>query len=159
MCCKYIMKFIKSNLFLISAVILLAAGILAGSMIGRSSVKGGPEGISPLLVLFNPTGNYIDSVKLLNSQNPLERLSGYYAYSRSGLMDFNYLYNRYIQEDLTVIKNTIVWAASQSSSREEVVNFYKRIYKASDKRNRDLILNYIEKNDKEIYNDFHEKNR
>jgi hypothetical protein len=84
-------------------------------------------------------------------------LSGYYAYFQSGLIDFDYLYNRFLEEEQDVIKNTIVWAASQSSSTDDVIIFYDKIYNAVNKRNRNIILNYIEKKDKEIYNDFIKK--
>jgi hypothetical protein len=151
------MKLNECKLLLIPAILLLAAGLYTGQIIGKNSIKGGPSGIGPVLVLFHPAGNYIDSVKLLNSGNPFKRLSGYYAYSQTGLIDFDYLYSRYMEEDLTVIKNTIIWAASQSSSSDDVIKFYSKIYNSANKRNRNLILNYIEKNDKEKYNDFIEK--
>ena len=139
------------------AILLFAAGMYTGNIIGKNSAKRRPSGISPVLVLFYPSGNYVDAVKFLNSKNPLTRLSGYYAYSQSGLIDFEYLYNRFIEEDMDVIKNTIVWAASQSSSTEDVIKFYDKIFTSVNKRNRDIILNYIEKKDKEIYNDFIKK--
>ncbi len=153
------MKFNKNKFFLLSVILLFAAGMYTGNIIGRNSAKGGPSGIGPVLVLFYPSSNYIDAVKFLNSKNPLTRLSGYYAYAQSGLIDFDYLYNRFIEEDLDVIKNTIVWAASQSSSTDDVIKFYEKIYNSVNKRNRDIILNYIEKKDKEIYNDFIEKKK
>jgi len=151
------MKIIKSKLLLITVIVLFTAGMYAGTIIGRNSAKGGPAGIGPVLILFHPAGSYIDAVIFLNSRNPLKRLTGYYAYFQSGLIDFDYLHSRFLEEDHAVIKNTIVWAASQSSSTDDVIKFYEKIYKSVNKRNRDLILNYIEKNNKEIYSDYIEK--
>lgn len=135
-------------------VLLFGAGIIAGIIIGKTSIKHGTSsGISPVLVLFYPSSNYIDTARLLSSENPLQRLSGYYAYSSGKIIDFDYLQKKFMEEEWSVIKNTIVWAASQHNSTGEVLSFYKKIFNASDQRNRDFILNYIEKKDVILYDE------
>ncbi len=144
----------KYKLLIIFTVLLFGAGIITGMIIGKTSIKyGTSSGISPILVLFYPSSNYIDTVKLLNSENPLYRLGGYYAYFGNKIIDFDYLQKKFMEEEWSVIKNTIVWAASQHSSTEEVLGFYKKIFNASDQRNRDFILNYIEKKDVILYDE------
>ena len=148
----------KYRFLLIFSVLLFAAGAVTGIVAGKTLIKYGPSsGISPVLVFFYPSSNYIDTVKLLNSENPLKRLSGYYAYSGSKVVDFDYLQKRFKEEELPVIKNTIIWTASQSSRTEDVLNFYKQVFDVSDQRNKDFILNYIEQKDTKIYNDLLEK--
>lgn len=150
----------KYKALIIVSVLLFAAGIITGVITGKTTIKHGlSSGISPVLVLFYPSSNYIDTVKLLNSENPLKRLSGYYAYSGSKIIDFDYLQKRYMEEEWPVIKNTIIWTASKHSRTEEVLNFYKKIFNASDQRNKDFILNYIEKKDIKIYNELLDKNK
>lgn len=148
----------KYRFLLVFFVLLFAAGTITGLIIGKTSIKYGPSsGISPVLVFFYPSSNYIDTIKLLNSENPLKRLSGYYAYSGSKVVDFDYLQNRFMEEEWPVIKSTIIWIASQNSRTGDVLSFYKKIFNASDPRNRDFILNYIEKKDIKMYNELLEK--
>lgn len=150
----------KYKVLVISAVLLFAAGTITGIITGKTSIKyGTSSGISPILVLFYPSSNFIDTVKLLNSENPLQRLSGYYAYSGSKIIDFDYMQKRFMEEEWPVIKNTIIWAVSQHSNTEEVLNFYNKIFNASDQRNKEFILNYIEKKDSILYNELLEKNK
>jgi len=150
----------KYRLLLILVVLFFGSGIVAGIIMGKASIRHGTlSGISPILVLFYPSNNYIDTVKLLNSENPLQRLSGYYAYSEGKIIDFGYLQKKFMEEEWSVIKNTIIWIASQHNRTEEVLNFYKKIFNASDQRNRDFILNYIEKKDITLYDELLNKTK
>ena len=141
--------------FMVLAAVIFAAGILGGGCLGRVALSKTSAGeISAALVFFNPSSVYIDTVRLLNSSDAFKRLSGYYAYAETGLIDLDYLYRRYTEEESPIIKSAIIWAASGSRKTDDVISFYEKIYKLAGKRNQEFILNYIETNDIKFYNDF-----
>lgn len=149
---------IKTSTLFILAAVLFSAGIYGGNCLGRITLNKAAAGeIGTALVLFNPSSVYIDTVRLLNSSDFLKRLSGYYAYSEAGLIDLDYLYKRFTDEESDIFKSVIIWTASGSKKTDDVINFYERIFKMADKRNQEFILNYIETNDIKFYNDFVEK--
>lgn len=149
---------IKTRTLFILAAVLFAAGIYGGNCLGRITLNKAAAGeVGAALVLFNPSSVYIDTVRFLNSSDFLKRLSGYYAYSETGLIDLDYLYKRYTDEESYIIKSVIIRTASGGKNTDDVINFYERIYKLADKRNQEFILNYIETNDIKFYNDFIEK--
>jgi len=152
------LKELKVSTFIFIIAALFASGLAIGGFLGRTSLNKVAAGeVTAALVLFNPSSVYIDTVKLLNSSDPFKRLSGYYAYSDTRLIDFEYLYKRFTEEESPLIKNTIIWAASQSEKTGDVIIFYKKVFKIGSKRNQEFILNYIETKDPELYNDFIEK--
>jgi len=149
---------IKTATFIILTILIFVSGIIGGRYLGSISLSKTSSGIiSAPLVLFYPSSIYIDSVRLLNSRDELKRLAGYYAYYEAGLIDPDYLYKRFTEEESYVIKNAIIWAASGMKKTDDVIDFYKKIYKLAGKRNQEFILNYIETNDVRFYNDFIEK--
>jgi hypothetical protein len=145
----------KITVFILIIAALFFSGIAAGNFLGRTSLNKVAAGeITAALVLFNPSSVYIDTVKLLNSRDPFKRLSGYYAYSDTRLIDLDYLYKRFTEEESPVIKNAIIWTASRSGKTDDVIYFFKKVYKLGSKRNQEFILNYIETKDVKLYNDF-----
>ncbi len=148
----------KISTFILIIAALFVSGLAAGDFLGRISLNKVSAGeITAALVLFNPSSVYIDTVKLLNSRDPFKRLSGYYAYSDTRLIDLDYLHKRFTEEESPVIKNVIIWTASRSEKTDDVIYFYKKVFKLGSKRNQEFILNYIETKDVKLYNDFIKK--
>lgn len=120
---------VNAGLFVICALIGLAVGRMTGTHLLEGVVL--RESRLPLLVL-RPVGQYYDIYRLLNSTNPFSRLSGYYALVENGMIDVNFLIERYRVERFPVIKKALLWALGFSQDRRRVVDFYRSIYGESD---------------------------
>lgn len=124
------MKFKKGFCFtlIIAAVIGGVSGRICGNYILRSSLKGN---ISFFTFIFSPSQNFIDTFSLLNDGNDFKRLSGYYAYKESGLVDTDFLYERFKDEDSVIIKKIIIRIAEENIKDEKLVDFYRKLYEVS----------------------------
>ena len=105
-----------------------AAGKYYGDYILTSSLKGE---FSLFSFIFSPSQSFTDTYSLLNSSSDYRRLSGYYAYRESGLIDLDFLIERYKSEDSDIIKNVIIWIPEDYYDREKLVDFYKKLYNLS----------------------------
>lgn len=118
--------------FCIILSVLFCIGIAAGSYYGdfilTSSLKGK---FSLFSFIFSPSQSFTDTYSLLNSSSDYRRLSGYYAYRESGLIDLDFLIEKYKSEDSDIIKNVIIWIPEDYYDREKLVDFYKKLYNLS----------------------------
>jgi hypothetical protein len=83
------------------------------------------------LFIAIPAVEYIDLYDLLNSNDELARLSGYYGLL-NGLLDDDFLIKRYKIEDNICSKRTIIWLLRHSANTGKVLQFYKSEYGKSD---------------------------
>ena len=124
------MKLVKK--FCILLVFLLALGCAAGKFYGDSILKSSLTGdFSIFAFIFSPSQSFSDTYSLLNSSSDYDRLTGYYAYRESGLIDLDFLFERYKDEDSDIIKKVIIWLAEDFSDKEKLVDFYKKLYSVS----------------------------
>ncbi len=124
------MRVIKKNALFLCLIFIggIISGWFYGNYITGKFLKG-DIGISNFL--FLPSKNMIDTFILLNSQNELKRLEGYYAYRETGLKDHEFLYRRYRDEDSDIIRKTIIWIVENDDNVEELNKFYKKLYEVT----------------------------
>jgi len=118
--------------FLISIFFVVITGFIFGRFTGdymrHSIIRGN---ISVLSFAFSPSRDFIDMYSFLNSSDDYKRLAGYYAYRDSGMVDLDFLLERYKAEDSDIIKKVIIWAAEEYSNKQKLVDFYRKIYNIS----------------------------
>lgn len=118
--------------FCIILSVLFITGTVAGKYYGdyilTTSLKGE---FSLFSFIFSPSQSFTDTYSLLNSSSDYRRLSGYYAYRESGLIELDFLLERYKSEDSDIIKNVIIWIPEDYYDREKLVDFYKKLYNLS----------------------------
>ncbi|HOP29147.1 MAG TPA: hypothetical protein P5120_00155 [Spirochaetota bacterium] len=117
--------------FIFVVLLLLLSGVFTGWGYGTLIVNRlmrGEIGLSAFI--FTPSKNLFDTYILLNSENELKRLEGYYSYRATGLRDFDFLFKRYELEKSDIIKKTIIWIADEETS-EEKIYFFKKLYDIS----------------------------
>jgi len=124
------MKFFKN--FCIFLMFLALSGAVVGKFSGDFILSSALNGkVTFFTFIFSPSQNFIDTYSLLNSSSDYKRLTGYYAYKESGLVDLDFLYERYKSEDSDIIKKVIIWIAGEEKKKEKLVDFYKKIYSIS----------------------------
>ena len=138
------MKLIKNFCFTLFFIVIAGAAIgrISGDYILKSSLKGN---ISFFTFIFSPSQGFIDTFKLLNDSNDFKRLTGYYAYKESGLIDLDFLYERYKNEDSVIIKKIIIRIAEDNLKGEKLVDFYKKLYEVSPVELKKLLKTKLEK--------------
>ena len=138
------MKFIKN--FCIILFFALSAGAVAGKISGDYILSSAFRGnISFITFIFSPSQSFIDTYSLLNNSNDYKRLAGYYAYKESGVVDIDFLYERYKSEDSDIIKKVIIWIAEDNYKNEKLVDFYRKIYNISPENIQKILLTKIGK--------------
>ena len=124
------MYWLKKNI--ISILLVFAAGAAAGSVWGYYIVKELLHGrIGIYAFIFTPSKNLFDIVNMLNSNDVLKRIEGYYGYRESGLNDLEFLYNRYKIEKSEITRRVILWTAQRDADPEKLNSFYKKCYNIS----------------------------
>jgi hypothetical protein len=92
------------------AAIVAAAGLGAGFALGADAMTGFVTGRSRAAVLlYRPSFDHVRSVLMLNSQDELRRLAGYYSLLQNRTLDADYLLARYREEQNPVTRRTILW--------------------------------------------------
>jgi hypothetical protein len=149
-----------------SAYILcvLAVTVSAGFFIGRGAGNRFVEGILlresrfPLL-LSRPVYQFYDIYTLINSQNPFSRLSGYYSLVDANMIDLEFIKERYAQEQVPVIRRTLLWVLGFSKERTAVLRYYASLYNSSDDDMKKDILAMMQRLDPAFHREFIKKNR
>jgi len=138
------MNFFKNFCILLIFIILsgIVTGKIAGDYILSSALRGNN---SFLTYIFSPSQSFAGTYKLLNDSSDYNRLTGYYAYNESGLIDIDFLYERYTMEDSDIIKKVIIWIAEQNNKHENLVDFYRKLYNISPDNIKKILLEKIEK--------------
>ncbi len=116
-------------ILLVAVFLGYAAGRGLGSRLVERVVIG--ESRFPLL-LAKPVGQFIDIYRLLNSDNPFSRLSGYYSLVDNRMIDEDFIIERFRAERLDVTRTTLLWILSFSRDADRVMDFYESIYSDSD---------------------------
>ncbi len=138
------MKFIKD--FYILIIFITITGVVAGKLTGDYILASALRGnITFLTFIFSPSQSFIETHSLINESDDYKRLAGYYAYKESGLIDPEFLLERYKNEDSDIIKNVIIWIVEENSGKEKLVDFYKKIYNLSPESIKKKLISKIEK--------------
>jgi hypothetical protein len=140
---RTIKRTIKNFCFIILLSITgFGTGIVCGNVILSHSIKGD---FLFMAFIFQPSQNFIDTYSLLNNSNDFKRLTGYYAYKESRLVDLDFLYERYKIEESDIIHNTIIWIAGNSDlNNKKLVDFYKKLYSISTEKTKENLSKKIE---------------
>ena len=140
----------------------LAAGFVCGIPAGVFFEKSAVNGSFYLPALsFRPSQNFVELMRRLNSDNALYRLTGYYIYRESGLVDLEFLLKRYEYDDTELIRKTIIWAASSERDIKKLTAFYSKIFEISTPEIQHVIIMNVKRLGDNIYADFmseHKKN-
>jgi len=133
-----------------------ACGIPSGLLFEKSAVNG--KFYLPALS-FRPSQNFAELIRRLNSDNPLDRLTGYYIYRESGLVDLEFLLKRYEYDDTPLIRKTIIWTASSEHDLKKLADFYSKIFEISTPDIQHVIIMNVKKLGESIYSDFISKHK
>ncbi len=110
-------------------VAVLLAGLGIGSWIGAHMITSLITGNGRLgLLLYKPSFEHLVTVSLLNSDNELKRIEGYYALRDSGKIEINYLTERYKAEEALYIRRTIIWLMGYSGDHRFAVKALSSLY-------------------------------
>jgi hypothetical protein len=145
-------------------LLIMAAVMTAGFAIGRGVGSWFVEGVLlrqarfPLL-LSRPVYQFYDIYTLISSNNPFSRLSGYYSLIDANMIDDEFIRNRYQQEQVPVIKRTLLWILGFSKNKSATLKYYTSLYESGDPETRKDILELMERLDPTYYTDFLKKVR
>jgi hypothetical protein len=143
---------------------ILAAAMLAGFLIGRGAGNRFVSGILlresrfPLL-LSRPVYQFYDIYTLINSSDPFSRLSGYYSLVDANMIDLEFIRERYSQEQMPVVRRTLLWVLGYSKDRSAVLDYYASLYRTSDDDMKNVILAMMKRLDPDYHREFIKKNR
>jgi len=107
-----------------------------------------------LLALYKPAFEYINTINLLESNNELKRLTGYYSLLDNKKIDVDFLIDKYKREELIYIKRSIIWLLGYSNKKRKAINFLSEIYKDASLRVKLEVLRSIKRIDRESFNKF-----
>lgn len=134
---------------------LVLCGYLTGSFIGYTAIKEALyHNFATLIIMYKPAYNFIGLYRNLNSPDELKRLEGYYSLLQSGLIDADYLCDRFEKEQGEVNKRTIVWLLGFSHDQKKVFDVFSRNYRQSSPRIRKEMLRSLQRIDSEIFKRF-----
>lgn len=140
---------------LITLFTALAAGFICGIPAGIIFEKSAINGRFYLPALsFRPSQNFAELITRLNSNDPFYRLTGYYIYREAGLVDLDFLLQRYKYDDTDLIRTTIIWIASSERDIKKLADFYSKIFEISTPETRRVITSNVKKLGDSIYSDF-----
>jgi len=119
-------------IFPLICLLLLSTGYFFGRLTGINLVKSVIiDGSIAPLVFSNQVRKSIEIIRLLNSKDELERLTGYYSLLDNKIVDENYLLERFQMEKSYPIKRSILWIMSFSDNFDEVTEIYGSIFKGA----------------------------
>ncbi|PKL35662.1 MAG: hypothetical protein CVV44_19205 [Spirochaetae bacterium HGW-Spirochaetae-1] len=143
-----------------AAVILMLTGYCLGKISGRSLIRGFIlERSRYVMFLFTPARQYFQMLVLVNSDDELQRIAGYYALLDNDLIDEDFLRERFQKESSLAAKRTILWVLGQAGNRKKILEIYAGVYSASGNELRMEILRSMERLDEYFYLEFIKKNR
>ncbi|MCL2026418.1 MAG: hypothetical protein FWG92_06405 [Leptospirales bacterium] len=123
---KMIAKYKNIILIAFSCILLLVFGYCLGSKLGREAIGGLYSMRFPVMSLFyTPARQHYETAFLLNSDDELKRIAGYYSILDGGVFDAGYLKERYLKEDSLLAKKTILWALANRGASEVLSSLYE----------------------------------
>lgn len=131
-------------------------GIPAGFLFEYSAING--RFYLPALS-FRPSQNFAELIRRFNSNDPFYRLTGYYIYRETGLVDLEFLLQRYKYDDTELIRKTIIWIASSERDIKKLTDFYSKIFEISTPQIQHVIILNVKKLGGSIYSDFITKHK
>ncbi|NLV69235.1 MAG: hypothetical protein GXY14_16340 [Spirochaetes bacterium] len=145
----------RLQILLVTVVAALASGFLAGIPAGLLIEKSAVNGSFYLPALsFRPSENFAELIRRLNSNDPLLRLTGYYIYRETGLVDLEFLLKRYEYDDTGIIRKTIIWIAFSERDIKKLSDFYGKIFEISTPELQHVIILNVKKLGSQVYSDF-----
>ena len=133
---------------LLVCVLLMAAGYGIGACAGRTVLTGlfSMKG-SLLSMIYTPSAHYYESARLLNSENELDRIAGYYSLLDGTALDEEFLRHRFLKEGSVPARKVILWVLAQSVDSRAVFRVLEDIYDSADKGLQKKILAYMHETD------------
>ncbi len=113
--------------------IIAAIGLLSGHAAGKRLVSGLFSGKRQAFFLYKIPADYFKTLNLLNSDNELNRLEGYYSLLDNNIIDADFLIKRY-KSETDFLKPVIVWLLGFSKDKDMVLKFLNEEYEKSGKR-------------------------
>jgi len=145
----------RFNTILITVFTALAAGFACGIPAGLLFEKSAVNGRFYLPALsFRPSRNFAELISRLNNDDVLYRLTGYYIYRETGLVDLEFLLQRYEYDDTDLIRKTIIWIATSEHDKKKLTDFYSKIFEISTPEIQHVIILNVKKLGDSIYSDF-----
>jgi hypothetical protein len=140
-------NFRKYSLIIAVPVLIFTAGFMIGSCTGKGMISSLISGESryPLLI-GTPAGDIFKIYRLVNSENPLERISGYYALIDANMIDLDFLHERFLDETLSTSRLVLVKAISCSDKKKKMYDVLDAIYDKSEMPVKTEIVRTIYKN-------------
>ncbi|MFC1670027.1 hypothetical protein ACFL20_06500 [Spirochaetota bacterium] len=136
-------------------LIILLIGYIAGKFAGSHIVSGLLVNKNRVaFLLYRPAKQYFEVYRLINSENELKRLSGYYSLLDNKIVDVNFLSERYFKENSSYVKRTIIWILGRADDFGEVMKIYKKIYKGGDKSTRRDIIESVKRRGEKYHGEF-----
>jgi len=113
-------------------LLLAGAGFYAGRVLGDRFVEDIVlgEGRLPLL-LSRPVNRFYEVYTLIHSENRLSRLAGYYGLADNGIINLEFLAERFRLEQDPPLQAAIVWVAARSGDTDGVLRFYSSVFSDS----------------------------
>jgi len=157
----YFIKKFKINkkviIFLVLAGVL-AAGYFFGRISGKIMLYNIVSGNSRAsFLLYRPSSQFFKTYSLLNSEQELSRLSGYYSLLDNRIIDNTYLYERYELETSNAVKRTIIWVMGFSDDFESTLDIYEKVFSQSSRGIQNEIIGIIKREKEDYLNDFLKK--
>ena len=144
----------------IMAIILLCAvlfsvGLGIGRGMGRAVIWGFliMKG-SPMQVFFMPADRYINSARLLNSENELDRIAGYYSLLEGTALEQDFLKELYQKETYDPGRKIIVWVISQGKDKKAAFNTLEAVYDGSSDDLKKVIFAVMKELDSGLFESF-----
>lgn len=146
---------LRNRIILITACTALTAGFICGIPAGIVFEKSAINGKFYLPALsFRPSQNFAELIRRLNSDDPLYRLTGYYIYRDTGLVDLEFLLKRYEYDDTDLIRKNIIWIASSEHDIKKLADFYSKIFEISSPEIQHVIISNVKKLGTDTYKEF-----
>jgi len=110
-------------------VFLLLFGLLSGTIIGNHLINGFLlNNKNWILLLYSPSFYYFNTANMLNSDDELKRLAGYYSMRESKKIDIPFLMERFKDEPSLFVKRTLIWVIGYSREKRIALKNLSAIY-------------------------------
>lgn len=110
-------------------VFLLLSGLLSGTIIGNHLIKDFLlNNKNWILLLYSPSFYYFTTAGMLNSDDELKRLAGYYSMRESNKIDIPFLMDRFNDEPALLVKRTLIWVIGCSREKKAALKNLSKIY-------------------------------
>ncbi len=143
-----------------ACIILAACGYFAGRGLGGRfmEVLLLDQARFPLL-LSRPVNRFYDVHALIHSGNPYSRLGGYYGLADNGMINLEFLAERFRLEKEPAVRGAIAWIAAGSGDTDGVLRLYASVFPESSHQEKRRILELMRRVSNDYYLKFIKENR